>query len=232
MSDQGSRPKAVFYDSKNTLFDWSRFWVQAAEDIITRYDSKVDGAAFKALWHRLLISENHRTAFSEYREFTVALEESLEYAMKALGIPGGRADIRSMLDLWDQVPPFADTVPALAAQQKLARILIFSNVETRYLEMMAAKMEGFSPDFMGSMEQARCCKPSPRAYNWVLEKNGLTRDEVIYCAGPQWDAQGARALGMRTVWLNRSGETVEGVALDWEVADLHGVTEVLESFAG
>jgi 2-haloalkanoic acid dehalogenase type II len=223
-----TRPKAVFYDSKNTLFDWSQFWVRASEAIIAHYGGSQDGSSFKALWHRLLISENHRTAFSTYREFTVALEESLEYAMKVMDIPGERADVCFMLDLWDEVPPFADTVPALAAQQKLARILIFSNVETRYLEMMAGKMDGFTPNFMGSMEQARCCKPSPRAYEWVLEKNGLTPDEVIYCAGPQWDVQGAKALGMRAVWLNRSGEALEGVAPDWEIKDLHGVTQILE----
>ena len=227
MTEHGRRPKAVFYDSKNTLFDWSRLWVQAAEEIVAKYDATVDGAAFKALWHRLLISENHRTAFATYREFTVALEESLETAMKVLGVPGTREDVKHMLDLWDAVPPFADTLAALSDQQELARILIFSNVGTRYLEMMAAKMVGFTPDFMGSMEQARCCKPSPRAYNWVLEQNGLTVDEVIYCAGPQWDVQGAHALGMRAVWLNRPGEPVDGIAVDWEVADLHGVTEIL-----
>jgi len=227
MTDQGRRPRAIFYDSKNTLFDWSRLWVRAAEEIVAKYDAAVDGAAFKALWHRLLVSENHRTAFGAYREFTVALMDSLEYAMKYHGVPGTRGDVRHMLDLWDSVPPFDDTVDALTDQQDLVRILVFSNVETRYLEMMAAKMGGFTPDFMGSMEQARCCKPSPRAYRWVLDKNGFAMDEVIYCAGPQWDVQGAHALGMRAIWLNRSGAALEGVPVTWQVANLHGVTEIL-----
>ncbi len=80
---------------------------------------------------------------------------------------------------------------------------------------------------MGSMEQARCCKPSPRGYRWVLDQNGLTVDEVIYCAGPQWDVQGAHALGMRAIWLNRSGEAMDGIPVEWEVTDLHGVTAIL-----
>ena len=232
MVDDSAWPKAIFYDSKNTLFDWSRLWVQASTDIVSRYRSDVDGAAFKSLWHRLLISENHRTAFSTYREFTEALEESLVYAMKFFDVPGAKEDVKFMLDLWDDVMPFPDTVAALKDQQQMTRDLIFSNVETAYLEMMANKMAGFRPDFMGSMEQAGTCKPSPRAYNWVLDKNELDVDDVVYCAGPQWDVQGALAVGMKAIWLNRSGEDIDGIAPDYEVADLHGVTEIVKTHRG
>ena len=222
-------PQAIFYDSKNTLFDWSKLWVQASTEIVARYESDVDGAAFKRLWHRLLVAENHRTAFAAYRQFTVALEDSLVTAMKCLGVPGSAEDVKYMLELWDDVTPFADTVAALKDQQEMTRILIFSNVETEYLETMASKMVGFEPDFMGSMEQARTCKPSPRAYLWVLDKNGLGVDDVVYCAGPQWDVQGALAVGMKAIWLNRSGERIDGIEADYEVADLHGVTEILKA---
>ncbi len=225
-------PKAIFYDSKNTLFDWSGEGVEASSNIVKHYESDVDGEAFKALWHRLLISENHRTAFSEYREFTEALKESLDYTLKYFNIPGSPEDVKFMLDLWDRVKTFPDTVPALKKQQEMTKVLIFSNVETSYLDMMVDKMEGFKPDFVGTMEQARTCKPSPRAYYWVLEKNQLKIEDVLYCARPQWDVQGALALGMKSVWLNRVQEELDGVKPDYEVTDLHGVTEIVESFRG
>ncbi|MDP6342080.1 MAG: HAD hydrolase-like protein [Alphaproteobacteria bacterium] len=227
MSQGDGWPKAIFYDSKNTLFDWSKLWVQASREIVSHYGGDVDGAAFKDLWHRLLIAENHRTAFARYREFTVALEDSLIYTCRYFGIPGRAEDVKFMLDLWDAVEPFPDTVAALTDQQALTRVLIFSNVETRYLEMMASKMAGFTPDFMGSMQQAQCCKPSPRAYRWVLEQNGLTAEDVVYCAGPPWDAQGAHAFGMKTIWLNRTGVEPDGVPVDYTVSDLHGVTDIV-----
>ena len=225
-------PKAIFYDSKNTLFDWSEAWIEASTNIVNHYESNVGGDEFKNLWHHLLISENHRTAFAAYRDFTKALKDSLFYTFKYYNIPGSADDIKYMLDLWDAVQPFPDTVPALKKQQEMAKVLIFSNVETRYLDMMVDKMGGFNPDFFGTMEQAKTCKPSPRAYYWVLEKNRLKVDDVLYCARPQWDVQGAIALGMKTAWLNRSQEKLEGVKPDYEVKDLHGITEIVESSLG
>jgi len=225
-------PKAIFYDSKNTLYDWSKLWIEASSNILRHYGSDADGETFKALWHRLLISENHRTAFSKYRDFTEALKESLLYTCKYFNIPGGPEDVKFMLDLWDKVQPFPDTVPALTRQKELTRVLIFSNVETRYLDMMVSKMDGFEPDFVGTMEEAGTCKPSPRAYYWVLEKNELKIEDVLYCARPQWDVQGALALGMKAAWLNRAEEELDGFRPDYEVKDLHGVTRIVESALG
>ena len=232
MERKGGWPKAIFYDSKNTLFDWSLVWVHASSNIVKHYESDVDGETFKGIWHKFLIAENHRIAFSEYRDFEYALQDSLVYTFKYFNIPGGPDDVKFMLDLWDEVKPFPDTVPAFRKQQELTKVLIFSNVETRYLDMMVNKMEGFMPDFVGTMEQARTCKPSPRAYYWVLEKNKLKIEDVLYCARPQWDVQGALALGMKTVWLNRTEEELKGFKTDYEVKDLHGVTEIVESHLG
>ena len=232
MERKNEWPKAIFYDSKNTLFDWSKLWIQASTNIAKKYESDVKGEAFKELWHRLLISENHRTAFSRYRDFTEALKDSLFYTFKYFNIPGSPEDVKFMLDLWAEVQPFPDSVPALRKQQEMTKVLIFSNVETRYLDMMVDKMEGFRPDFVGTMEQAKTCKPSPRAYYWVLERNQLEVEDVLYCAGPQWDVQGALALGMKTVWLNRPKEELNGFETDYEVNDLHGVTEIVKSSLG
>ncbi len=209
------------------MFDWSTVWVKASSGIVNRYGSNVSGEEFKKVWHQFLIMVNHRVAFGQYQDFTETLRESLIYTFKYFNIPGVPDDVRYMTDLWDEVPPFTDTLPALREQQELTKILIFSNVETRYLEMMVKKMDNFKPDFIGDMEKARACKPSPRAYFWVLEQVKLKAKDVLYCARPQWDVQGAIACGMKTVWLNRGREALEGVKPDYEVADLHGITALL-----
>ena len=222
-------PKAIFYDSKNTLFDWSTVWIEASSNIVNHYGSRVDGEEFKATWHRFLIGENHRVAFGEYQEMTHILEESLVYTFKYYGIPGSRKDVKFMTDLWDKVQPFPDVLPAFRKQQEMTKVILFSNVETRYLDAMVSKLHGFKPDFVGTMEQLRACKPSPRAYRWVLEKNKLEIKDVLYCARPQWDVQGGIAFGMKAAWLNRAQERLEGVKPDYEVYDLHGVTKIVES---
>ena len=230
METMSKRPKAIFYDSKNTLFDWTTQWTKASSNILKKYESKLDGSEFQKTWRHFMAAENHRTAFGEYREFTEALQDALVYAFKYHGIPGSPDDVKIMLDLWDEVQPFPDVTAAeLNKQKEITKVLIYSNVETKYLEMMVKKLGGFRPDLFLDMQKSRSLKPSPRAYHWVLEKAGLEVKDVLYCAGVQWDVQGSMACGMKAVWINRFQAKLQGVKPDYEVKDLHGVTEVLES---
>jgi 2-haloacid dehalogenase len=225
-------PKAIFYDSKNTLFAWDSVWIKACSNILTKYESNMDPEVFWRQWATFLTGENQRTAFGKFRKFTESLRVSLLYAFKYFGIAGSPEDVRFMTDLWKEVQPFPDTLPALTRQQELTKILIYSNVETEYLEMMVNKLVGFRPDFLGDMDKSQSCKPSPRAYRWVLENVGLKATDVIYCAGPQWDVQGAMAFGMKGAWVHRPyrfSKEIEGVKYDYEVNDLHELTKIIES---
>lgn len=225
-------PKAIFYDSKNTLFAWDSVWIKACSNILRKYESNMDPEVFWRQWATFMTGENHRTAFGKYRRFTESLRVSLVDAFKYFGIAGSPDDVRSMTDLWDEVQPFPDTLPALMRQKEITKVLIYSNVETEYLEMMVNKLVGFHPDFVGDMDKSQSCKPSPRAYRWVLENVGLEAKDVIYCAGPQWDVQGAMAFGMKGAWVHRPYRFtggVEGVRYDYEVNDLHELTKIVES---
>ena len=232
MKRKGKWPKAIFYDSKNTLFAWDSVWVKACSNILTKYENKMDPEVFWRQWAMFLTGENQRTAFGKFRKFTESLRVSLVYAFKYFGIAGSPEDVRFMTDLWNEVQPFPDTLPALMRQKELTKILIYSNVETEYLEMVVNKLVGFRPDFLGDMDKSQSCKPSPRAYRWVLENVGLKATDVIYCAGPQWDVQGAMAFGMKGAWVHRPyrfSKEIEGVKYDYEVNDLHELTKIVES---
>jgi 2-haloacid dehalogenase len=235
MEKQDEWPKAIFYDSKNTLFDWNPVWIKACSNIVKHYESTIDSKGFWRTWIYYHRGEALMTAFGNYREFTECLKIGLVRTFEHYGIPGSTDDVRYMLELWDEVQPFPDTLAALKKQQEMTKVLIFSNVETEYLEMMVNKLTGFRPDFLGSMQMCRALKPSPRAYNWVLEKNKLEVRDVIYCAGPQWDVQGAMACGMKAAWVIRDfwgkneKEKLEGVKPEFIINDLHELTRIVES---
>ena len=57
----------------------------------------------------------------------------------------------------------------------------------------------------------------------------MRAEELLHVAGSPTDAMGATAAGTRTVWINRTGDTVIEPALApaYEVADLRGVLEML-----
>jgi 2-haloacid dehalogenase len=235
----GRWPRAIFYDSKTTLFDWAWSWRQAAEQIVERYGGGVDVDAFYEDWIVLFEGFQRRAAFSRYADLTNHIREGLRYAYRLHGIRGEPdKDVYVYLDLQERVEPFPEVVEALRAQQALGvKVIIFSDVETRFLDMYVSKLQGFTPDFLGSTEQARVHKPNPRVYRWVLRQVGLEARDVLYCAAPQFDIQGALAAGIPAAWLRRArgrlgrkNVTFDAgdVPADFEVEDLNQVTRLVE----
>jgi 2-haloacid dehalogenase len=235
---KSSWPKAVFTDSKNTLFAWDTVWVKACSNILKKNGSTLDPEEFRNQWSSFMSGENLKVAFGKYRTFTESLRISLVYTFKAFGINGSPDDVKFMTDLWDEVQPFPDTLPALTRLKEITKVFIYSNVETEYLTMMMNKLGGFSPHFIGDMDKSGLSKPSPRAYQWVLDNAGrelnmkLDFSDVLYVAGPQWDVQGAMACGMKGAWIHRPyrySPEIQGFPYDYEVEDLHGITRIVEA---
>lgn len=238
MKETTGWPKAVFTDSKNTLFAWDEVWVEACSEILKKYGSDMDAKDFRAQWSQFMGGENLKVAFGKFRKFTESLQVSLNYTFKYFGIPGDPNDAKFMTDRWKDVQPFPDTEPGLIRVQEYVPVLIYSNVETEYLDSMVSKMTNFHPDFVGDMDQSGCCKPSPRAYRWVLETAGrklnmkLDFSDVLYVAGPQWDTQGAMACGMKGCWIRRPYRftpEVQGEKYDYEVNDFNEVADIVAS---
>ena len=231
MSADQKWPKAIFYDSKTTLFDWGVQWVEASRRILEKYNrTDIDPADFKLKWNFYHTYYNHIGAFGAYRAFQANNQRALMHAFEYYDIPGSPEDVRFMQELWDAVMPFPDVAGELKNQQKLTKVFIFSNIETSYLDMMVKKLDGFEPDFIGDMEIAQCSKPCARAYYWVLDQVGMKPQDVIYCARPQWDVQGAMALGIKAIWLNRGDDTLDGLEPDHTVRSMSEVTDVLRSY--
>lgn len=238
MEGKGKWPKAVFTDSKNTLFAWDIVWIRASSNILKKYENNMDPEVFWRQWATFATGENHRSAFGKPRSFTESLRVALSYAFKYFGIPGSPDDVKFMTDLWDEVQPFPDTLAGLTRLKKLTKVFIYSNVETKYLDMMMNKLVGFRPDFIGDMDKSQSRKPSPLAYRWVLETAGrelnmeFNFSDVLYVAGPQWDVQGAMALGMKGCWIHRPyrySPEIDGVKPHYEVDDFGGVVKIVES---
>jgi len=240
MTAVGRWPRAVFYDSKTTLFDWAWSWRQAADQIAAKYGGGFDVDAFYEDWIVMFEGFQRRAAFNRYADLTNHIRDGLQYAYRLYGIPGeADKDVQIYVDLQSRVEPFPEVVDQLHRQRALGvKTFIFSDVETRFIEMYVSKLKGFTPDFVGSSEQARIHKPNPRVYRWVLAQVGLEARDVLYCAAPQFDIQGALGCGIKAAWLRRprarlgrKNVTFEAgdVPADYEIEDLHQLTRILET---
>ncbi len=240
MAIVGRWPRAIFYDSKTTLFNWAGSWRGAAAEILKKSGSAVTEQDFVETWVKHFEGLHRRAAFYRYAQVTDLVRESLVTTCRLLNVPGTVDDVEHFLALQEKVELFDDTEEALTNQQKLGvKVLIYSDVESKYLDMYVSKFKQFQPDFVGTTEQAGIAKPNPRTYRWVLQQTGLEARDVLYCAAPIFDVQGAMSAGMIAAWLRRpqgrlSGETHSpgDLAADFEVESLHDVTRIIERTRG
>jgi FMN phosphatase YigB (HAD superfamily) len=132
---------------------------------------------------------------------------------------------------------FPEAEEALQNQQDMGvKVIIYSDVEREFLDMYVGKFRKFRPDFVASTEQPRLHKPNPLTYYWVLQQNGLQPRDVLYCAAPAFDVQGAMAAGLIAAWLRRPADGMlasqspisQGLPADYEIGNLHDVTRILE----
>jgi 2-haloalkanoic acid dehalogenase type II len=234
---KGRWPRAIFYDSKTTLFDWSWTWKQAAARLVEKYQPRLSAQEFLETWIKVFEGLHRRTAFYRYTPVMALIQEALVTLYKIHDIPGSADDVEEMVKLQDKVELFAETEPALSEQQKLGvKIMIYSDVETKFLDMYVRKFKNFKPDFVGTTEQAGVHKPNPQTYFWVLRRMGLEARDVIYCAAPTFDIQGAMACGLITAWLRRpegrlSKETHDAglIPADYEIENLNDLTEIIKA---
>jgi FMN phosphatase YigB (HAD superfamily) len=231
---KGRWPRAVFYDSKGTLFDWPWTWKQAAQKIVKKYDSTVTGDQFLETWAKFFEGFHRRAAAVRYTPLSDLIREAMLMASKVHRIDAKPDDVNFMLDVQDQVQLYPETEAALQEQQDLGvKVLIYSDVEKEYLDMYVSKFKKFKADFVGTTDQAGFHKPHPKTYSWVLGKTGLDVRDVLYCAGPTFDCMGAMAMNMVCAQIRRSGMTRDtflpgDVLADYEIDDLHGVTEIIK----
>jgi 2-haloacid dehalogenase len=236
MAIVGRWPRAIFYDSKTTLFNWAGSWRGAAAQLLEKHGARVDLQEFVETWVRSFEGLHRRAAFFRYTQVTDLVREALLTSYKLFGIRGGGEDVEAFLALQEKVELFPDTEPALSEQQQLGvKVFIYSDVETKYLDMYVAKFKKFVPDFVGTTEQAGVAKPNPRTYQWVLRKTGLDARDVLYCAAPMFDIQGAMSAGMIAAWLRRpegrlskETHTAGDLAADFDVESLHDVTRIVK----
>ena len=236
MAFKGRWPRAIFYDSKTTLFDWGWSWATAAAAIVKKYGSTVETSKFIGTWVRFFESHHRRTAFSQYTAVTETVQEALMDTFATYRIAGSPSDVSAYTDLQDKVGLFQETEDALLEQQSLGvKVWVYSDVERKFLDMYVSKFKRCKPDFVGSTEQAHFHKPNPRTYDWVLRQNGLQPCDVLYCAAPAFDVQGAMSMGLVAAWLRRpvdgmlanQAETTRGIPADYEIETLHDVTKII-----
>jgi len=151
-----------------------------------------------------------------YRPYKDVLRASLEHAMRLHGLPYRREDGDALVAAVPAFGPFPDVPPALARLKERYRIAIISNTDDDLIRGNVERI-GVHFDYVITAEQARAYKPSRAAFDYALRVTGRTPDQVIHVAqGFEYDIIPTHGLGMRRVWINRSGRRGSSAYLPYE----------------
>jgi HAD superfamily hydrolase (TIGR01509 family) len=109
-------------------------------------------------------------------------------------------------------PPFEETEATLTSLRAARISLHVISGHVDYLPVIIANL-GWSGyfDTVTFTQEVGVRKPDPRVFRFALERAGKRAAESLY-VGDSWemDVLGAKSVGMKAVWLNRTGQPAPG----------------------
>jgi 2-haloacid dehalogenase len=213
------------FDCYGTLIDWNAgirgqlerlFGVEEAPRLLERY-------------HELEPEiESDTGRFHTYREvLTLALERLAQE--ESIQLPEGEAGaLAKSLPDW---PPFPEVPAALAALRDRGwKLAILSNSD-RDLISASQKQLGVPIDLAIVAEDVQSYKPALAHWHRFFDATTAEREHHVHVAASLFhDIAPARELGLRSVWINRLGETADPEP-DRELNDLSALPDTLDELA-
>jgi 2-haloalkanoic acid dehalogenase type II len=196
--------KAVLFDFMGTCLDWHSSIVAALPPTIPQ-DTKSN---FVLEWRQAYFDAN--TA----RQDAGHLPEDIDITHRRtlLEMLNKYADIKSLLtdELKENLikawhaqkawPEVADAIRKLKARG--LEVYVHANGTTR-LQLNIVRSSGLQFDMLFSSQLLGCYKPAPENYKKALDLLKLRPDECVTVAAHAYDLRGAKAVGMKTMYIRR-----------------------------
>ena len=202
-----SNVTTLTFDCYGTLIDWERGILTALAPLRARTGATLDdGAVLQAFADH----ESRQQATTPGMLYGALLTEVHAQLTRTWGAaPDPQADQRFGASIGDW-PPFPDTVEALAYLKRHFRLVILSNVDRTSFQATNMRL-GVAFDAIYTAQDIGSYKPDPRNFRYLLDRlaeQGTNPAQVLHVAQSLFhDHAPANALGLRSVWIDRRGDT-------------------------
>lgn len=191
--------RALSFDCYGTLIDWETGILRAVRPVLS-----VRG--LRPSDEEILVAYARLEALHECGEY-IDYREVLSRVMRDLASQHGASledreveRLPASLATWPAFPDTARTLRALATRFPL---VICSNVDADLFEATHEKLDA-AIEWVVTADLCRSYKPNPRHLRVALALTGLQPHELLHVAQSRYhDIAPARALGIRTAWINR-----------------------------
>jgi 2-haloacid dehalogenase len=153
--------------------------------------------------------------------------EVLTEAMRELGAPAGEEDgLARSLPEWKPFPEVPDALRV--ARERGWKLAILSNTDRDFID---ASQEQIGVPFELAIVASEIGSYKPALGHWQAFEREVGRPPDVHVAASLFhDIAPANELGLRSIWINRLGETA-GPQPTRELTDLAGLPDTLEEVA-
>lgn len=218
----------VTFDCYGTLAQWP----ERLRELLTAIGSRHGVAARSDSLLAEFRANHHALVTGPYRPYTMLLREALRTTFAAHGATLQATDDDILVAGITAIPPYPDVPPALAKLASRYRLVVISNSEDELIQGTIASL-GARIDRVITAQQAGAYKPSTRMCQFALRNVGCSRGEIVHvAAGLPYDVLPAAELGLRTVWVNRTGADETDVPADRIMGSLDELPDALYELTG
>jgi 2-haloalkanoic acid dehalogenase type II len=193
----------VTFDCYGTLIDWEKGITDALLPFLPAETDR------RALAERYIAMEAEFEAegYHLYRDVLDSVGRRLLGSLGAALPDDKPSPLPSSLAEWRPFPEVPAALRALVEQGRYLAIL--SNVDRDLLELSIGRI-GIRPDLSITAEDCGSYKPAPGHWRRFIERSGASSERTVHVGASQYhDMRPAAALGFRTVFVDRHGESLE-----------------------
>lgn len=223
--------KFLTFDCYGTLIDWETGILGALRSILKTHNKTLSDAEILNFYAELE-SAVESGEFKPYRE---VLREVVQGFGARLGFTVTEQQANSLPESLKDWHPFPDTVPALKSLAHHYKLCVISNIDDDLFAYSARQLEVPFHVVVTAL-QARSYKPALNNFQLALKKIGAPKEKVLHVAESLFhDIVPARALGIKSVWVDRSknergrASRTADVKPDLEVRDLKTLAGLVET---
>jgi 2-haloacid dehalogenase len=163
-----------------------------------------DPNAFVTWWRRTHFENSMIDALlgRDHTPYRVIGALSVRQVMDRAGIAHTEEEAHALVAAIERLPPFPEVPDALRRLHARYKLVVLSNGDPDMLET-AQQYHNIPFDAVISTSEAFAFKPHRATYVMASRKMETAMEQILFVANHEFDCVGAKAAGMRTVFVDR-----------------------------
>jgi len=220
--------EALTFDVYGTIIDWEESVKEPVLSILN--ERKSSAAQFMSIFRskQLEFATNDTLMELPHVSFDEVTRKAFTSTCRTLQVSFNESNLRLFMDGWYHGKPFPDVTPNLTKLVGKLELIPFSNGDEKMLKEIVKGIPVKFDRVIGA-DMVGAYKPARKFYRKGIEILGISLDQVIHVCRAQFDACGAKAAGLKVIWVNRGEEAYDDLPYtpDMIIRDFSELTNAL-----